>query len=122
MLIEVSNGEICDKVTILEIKYSLADGEKKKFIELELQALDKKYTQILKTEGVEEQTKLLHQVNLRLWKVEDKLRLLEKIKCFDSLFIKKARSVYKLNDLRAEYKLKINQLTSSRLSEVKLYK
>ena len=118
----VSNGEIVDKVTILQIKLSKAEGEKKKLIALELQALNEKYTQILKTEGVDEQTKLLYEVNQTLWKVEDKLRLLEKKKIFDELFIRKARSVYKLNDSRAEIKLKINQLTSSILSEVKLYK
>ena len=118
----VSNGEIVDKVTILEIKLSKAEGEKKKLIALELQALNEKYTQILKTEGVDEQTKLLYEVNQTLWKVEDKLRILEKKKLFDELFIRKARSVYKLNDSRAEIKLKINQLTGSILSEVKLYK
>ena len=118
----VSNGEIVDKVTILEIKLSKAEGEKKKLIALELQALNEKYKQILKTEGVDEQTKLLYEVNQTLWKVEDKLRILEKKKLFDELFIRKARSVYKLNDSRAEIKLKINQLTGSILSEVKLYK
>lgn len=63
----------------------------------------------------------LRKVNQSLWKIEDRLRVLEKEQRFDNEFIELARSVYKLNDQRAEIKRKINKETNSEYKEIKIY-
>jgi hypothetical protein len=119
MKIEVSNGEIVDKQTILIIKQNkIADKEKLANINNELYILD----QAIKLIEVEVEHYLeLYEVNEELWKVEDELRLCEKEQRFDDHFITLARSVYQLNDERAAIKKKINIDTNSQLIEEKSY-
>ena len=119
MKIEVSNGEIVDKQTILIIKQNkIADKEKLANINNELYILD----QAIKLIEVEVEHYLeLYEVNEELWEVEDELRLCEKEQRFDDHFITLARSVYQLNDERAAIKKKININTNSQLIEEKSY-
>jgi len=119
MKVEVSNGEIIDKIIILTIKKEkIQDANKLKNItdELnilleslpeELNSLDKKYYNDL------------YNINLKLWEIEDKLREKEAKKEFDHEFIELARKVYINNDKRAKIKYDINVLTFSNLIEEK---
>lgn len=114
--IPVSVGELIDKITILEIKSLFTDSEyvQKELVDLNL--IKSTLTQYI----LEEEIKL-KKVNEKLWKIEDKLRQKEKLQEFDSEFIELARSVYILNDERAEIKKKINEITNSEVREVKVY-
>jgi hypothetical protein len=119
MKIEVSNGEIVDKQTILVIKKNkIKDKSKLKNIEIELDILNYVITQI--EFNVEDHINLL-EINRRLWYVEDQLRLCEYKKRFDDHFIQLARQVYHLNDRRARIKKQINLSTGSTLVEEKSY-
>lgn len=114
--VPISIGELIDKITILEIKAFLTDNE---YVQKELEDLNlikSTLTQCILEDEVE-----LKKVNEKLWKVEDKIRQKEKLQEFDDEFIELARSVYKLNDERAEIKKKINEITNSDIREVKLY-
>jgi predicted nucleic acid-binding Zn-ribbon protein len=114
--IPVSIGELLDKISILEIKLMFTDNE---YVIKELANLNKiKNTLTQYTHGYMEQ---LREVNQKLWKIEDKLRELEKEQRFDDEFIELARSVYITNDRRAEIKRKINEETNSNYKEIKLY-
>ena len=114
--IPVSVGELIDKITILEIKSLFSDDE---YIQKELNELIKiKSTLVQFTLEYEIRLK---QVNGTLWKIEDKLRKLEKEQRFDEEFIELARSVYITNDERAEIKTKINEITNSQVKEIKIY-
>jgi hypothetical protein len=114
--IPVSIGELLDKISILEIKLLFTDNE---YVIKELDNLNKiKNTLTQYTHGYMEQ---LREVNQKLWKIEDKLRELEKEQRFDDEFIELARSVYITNDRRAEIKRKINEETNSNYKEIKLY-
>lgn len=120
MQIEVSNGEIVDKLTIIEIKLSrIEDPAKRKNLELEWQVLDKAVSAIM--EKTHPLYKKLYDVNARLWDIEDDCRLFEKNKDFGAAFINTTRSVYQSNDERAAIKKEINQITGSRLVEEKSY-
>lgn len=120
MKIEVSNGELIDKLSILEIKAAkIHDPDKKKFIVRELNLLREAADLILPI--CQKQYAKLLEVNGELWEIEDLLRKMEKEARFDSDFVAAARSVYLKNDLRASIKKEINQLTSSFLSEEKSY-
>ncbi len=119
----ISVGELLDKVTILEIKSSkIADAEKLKNINHELSLLNTICEQagFLDNE-VKAQKEALKQVNLRLWKIEDDIRVMEKNRQFDDGFIQLARSVYFQNDDRAAIKKQINLMTGSELIEEKSY-
>ncbi len=120
MKIEVSNGEVVDKLTILEIKLARIK-EKKKLanIRKERTVLDKAVTKIIEKEDPLYQ-KLL-KVNLLLWDVEDRIRVLEKNKDFGEEFIRLARSVYIHNDERAKIKMAVNKKTNSKFIEEKSY-
>jgi flagellar motility protein MotE (MotC chaperone) len=111
--IPISVGELLDKISILNIKtqYSNSSYIKKELDDLILIA--KKYNQSYLTE--------LHQVNQKLWEIEDRLREKEKLQEFDAEFIELARSVYMTNDLRARIKKKINEETQSTYQEIKCY-
>lgn len=127
LLIPVSFGELVDKITILSIKQQkITDLEKLKNIENELCfLLDVEKTFELTKNEEEELTSLmqnLYDTNLRLWQIENELREMEKIKCFDETFIEKARSVYILNDSRFIAKNAINKLFNSTILEEKSYK
>jgi hypothetical protein len=120
MKIEVSNGEIIDKLTILEIKLSrIAEPCKLAHVRKEWDALYEASRSIIGRDHPLYQE--LISINQKLWDIEDQIRELEKKKEFDQPFIKLARAVYFTNDQRAETKRKINELTGSNLMEVKSY-
>jgi hypothetical protein len=114
--IPISVGELLDKITILEIKSMFTNNE---YVLKELEELN-----IIKstlTQYTLEYEVQLKKVNEELWKIEDKLRTLEKEQRFGKEFVELARSVYKINDERAEIKRKINELSNSEIREVKVY-
>jgi predicted nucleic acid-binding Zn-ribbon protein len=114
--IPVSVGELIDRITILEIKAFLSDNE---YIHKELEELNQIKSTI--TQYLLEYEVQLKKINETLWKIEDKIRQKEKDQEFDNEFIELARSVYINNDKRAEIKRKINEVTNSKIQEVKLY-
>jgi len=124
--IEVSNGELYDKMSILRIKSGqMTENEKLANVYAEIAALEPEFNRVMeeckdKRELGVLYNQLLH-VNLELWKIEDELRELERLKDFTNSFIHHARLVYKTNDQRAILKRKINDLTESRLVEEKSY-
>ena len=124
MKIEVSNGEILDKITILVIKSKkITDLTKLKNINNELDEL-KPFLDVVGYESnstVNSLVKELESVNEKLWNVEDKLRDKERSKQFDDEFIKLARDVYFTNDERARIKKNLNEVTNSKLVEEKSY-
>jgi hypothetical protein len=122
MKIEVSNGEILDKISILEIKKEfITDTTKLANVEKEYTELIGLFIQLVTTTEASHLYKHLYAVNRELWIVEDQLRDLEHIQDFGPTFVAAARSVYKLNDKRAAYKKQINILTNSNLTEEKSY-
>lgn len=119
MKIEVSNGEIVDKYTILLIKSEMIKDEAKLVnIKKELTHLE---AIVIKLNIKEEYRLELLKINVSLWEVEDELRKLESVKSFDNYFISLARQVYILNDERASIKKKINTDTNSNFTEEKSY-
>jgi predicted nucleic acid-binding Zn-ribbon protein len=114
--IPASVGELIDKITILEIKSMFTDNE---YITKELEELNLIKSTL--TQYTLEYEVQLKKVNEKLWKIEDKLRQLEKEKRFDNEFIELARSVYITNDERARIKRKLNDLCNSEYNEVKLH-
>ena len=124
MKIEVSNGEILDKITILVIKSKkITDPIKLKNINNELDEL-KSFLDVVGYESnstVNSLVKELESVNEKLWDVEDKLRDKERSKQFDDEFIKLARDVYFTNDERSRIKKNLNEVTNSKLVEEKSY-
>ena len=119
----MSVGELLDKLTILEIKSEkIKDAGKLKNINYELKLLRKTWLETglshAKTEALKDDLKT---VNLKLWKIEDDIRIKEKNRQFDDEFIQLARSVYYQNDDRAQVKKAINILTGSDLVEEKSY-
>lgn len=120
MKIEVSNGEIIDKVTILQIKLErIKDTSKLKNLKKEYDELVKVTALIMSTE--DPLYKALYDVNCELWDIEDHIRDLERKQDFGKDFISTARSVYFKNDKRAELKKEINIRTTSGLFEEKSY-
>ena len=120
MRIEVSNGEIIDKLTILQIKVErIKDEQKLKNIRKEYDDLQKKADSVMRRDNP--LYKALYEVNCELWDIEDHIRDLERRKEFGSDFIETARSVYFKNDRRAELKKEINIVTSSGFTEEKSY-
>ena len=116
MKIEVSIGEILDKISILEIKKNkIKDNDKLKNINNEFNTLVESYPTYID----QFEYKDLLNINSLLWDIEDRLRLKEKNKKFDEEFIALSRSVYKTNDERAKVKLKINEVLGSNIKEVK---
>ena len=114
--IPVSVGELIDKITILEIKVLFSDD---KYLEQELTELNQIRDTI--TSVFLEEELQLKRVNEKLWKIENQLRLKEKLQQFDTQFIELARQVYLINDKRASIKKTINELTNSSYREIKLY-
>ena len=123
ILVEVSVGELLDKISILEIKQEkIKDTEKLNFINEEHSILkdqlndnvkiDKKLTELFES---------LKQINVKLWVIEDDKRQCEKEKDFTDNFIKLSRDVHFLNDNRAKIKLEINIHTGSKIKEIKEY-
>jgi len=123
ILIEVSVGELLDKISILEIKQNkIKDHEKLKFINDEHSILKSQLEQNVKTdEKLEKLFQSLKEINSKLWVIEDDKRLCEKEKDFGERFIKLSRDVHFLNDDRAKIKLEMNNHTGSKIIEVKEY-
>ena len=120
MKIEVSNGEIVDKLTIIEIKLeNIRDEQKLINLKSEFIVLDQ-VVELLLSKKHPLYLELLA-INKQLWVIEDRIRELEKNKDFGDEFIQVARSVYFINDQRSELKRKINVLTNSSLIEEKSY-
>ena len=123
ILVEVSVGELLDKISILEIKKEkIQDPKKLKFINDEhailKEQLDKNVTSDSKLSSLYE---ALKKINTRLWVIEDDKRLCEKNSDFTENFIKLSRDVHFLNDDRAKIKLEINHHTGSKIKEIKEY-
>jgi len=123
ILVEVSVGELLDKISILEIKQEkIKDPEKLKFIKDEHSILKSQLEQNVKTdEKLEKLFQSLKEINSKLWVIEDDKRLCEKEKNFGEKFIKLSRDVHFLNDDRAKIKLEMNNHTGSKIKEIKEY-
>jgi hypothetical protein len=123
ILVEVSVGELLDKISILEIKQDkIKDHEKLKFINDEHSILKSQLEQNVKTdEKLEKLFQSLKEINSKLWVIEDDKRLCEKEKDFSEKFIKLSRDVHFLNDDRAKIKLEMNNYTGSKIKEIKEY-
>lgn len=120
MTIEVSHGEIIDKLTIIQIKLErIKDEAKLENLRKEFLVLDKATSSIIKRE--DPLYTALYEVNCSLWDIEDHIRDLERKKDFGKDFIETARSVYIINDRRSDIKREINLKTSSGLIEEKSY-
>ena len=115
--IPISVGELLDKISILSIKSQYTDNS---YVTKELQDL----ISIAKKHQVYDDSYVsqLLSTNLKLWKIEDDLRILEKSQDFGEEFIELARSVYKTNDLRASIKKENNEKYKSTYKEVKIHK
>ena len=123
IIIEVSVGELLDKISILEIKQEkIKDQEKLEFINLEHKILKDQLNQNVKTdEKLENLFQSLKDINAKLWVIEDDKRQCEKDKDFGEKFIKLSRDVHFLNDDRAKIKLEMNNHTGSKIKEIKEY-
>ena len=122
MKIEISNGELVDKVCILKIKLkNIKEPDKLINIQKEFDILSSQMVSFLPMTAFEKELKQLEDVNAELWVIEDKLREKEKLQQFDSEFIELARSVYFTNDRRSVIKKQINLITKSELVEEKSY-
>ena len=123
ILVEVSVGELLDKISILEIKQEkIKDPEKLKFINEEHSILkDQLNNNVKSDQKLNELFESLKQINAKLWVIEDDKRQCEKEKDFTETFIKLSRDVHFLNDDRAKIKLEINNHTSSKIKEIKEY-
>ena len=123
IVVEVSVGELLDKISILEIKKEkIKDPEKLRFINNEHDVLKDQFLKNVKSdEKVDSLFKFLKEINNKLWVIEDDKRLCEKNSDFGDEFIKLSRDVHFLNDERAKIKLEINNLTGSKIKEIKEY-
>ena len=123
ILVEVSVGELLDKISILEIKSEkIKDPEKLNFINDEYKILKDQLQKNIKLDTVIENLyNSLKEINLKLWKIEDDKRLCEKNSDFGEKFIKLSRDVHFLNDERSKIKLEINNITGSKIKEIKEY-
>jgi hypothetical protein len=123
ILVEVSIGELFDKISILEIKQEkIKDPEKLKFIINEHSILKEQLDKNVKSdEKLNNLFKSLKEINSKLWIIEDDKRQCEKDKIFTEKFIKLSRDVHFLNDDRAKIKLEINNHTGSKIKEIKEY-
>jgi predicted nucleic acid-binding Zn-ribbon protein len=123
ILVEVSVGELLDKISILEIKQKkIKDSEKLRFINDEHSILKSQLEQNVKSdEKLEKLFQSLKEINSKLWVIEDDKRLCEKEKDFGEKFIKLSRDVHFLNDDRAKIKLEMNNHTGSKIQEIKEY-
>jgi hypothetical protein len=123
ILVEVSVGELLDKISILEIKKEkIKDLEKLKFINDEYIVLkDQLNKNVESDEKLLELFNSLKEINSKLWVIEDNKRLCEKNSDFGEKFIKLSRDVHFLNDDRAKLKLEMNNHTGSKIKEIKEY-
>jgi hypothetical protein len=123
IIVEVSVGELLDKISILEIKKEkIKDPEKLKFISSEHSILKDQLNQNVKSDDkLNDLFQSLKEINAKLWIIEDDKRLCEKNSDFTENFIKLSRDVHFLNDDRAKIKLEMNNHTGSKIKEIKEY-
>ena len=123
ILVEVSVGELLDKITILEIKQEkIKDREKLKYINEEYDVLKDQFNKNVKSDPkLNDLFDSLKKINAKLWVIEDDKRLCEKNSDFEEKFIKLSRDIHFLNDDRAKIKLEINNYTGSKIKEIKEY-
>ena len=123
IIVEVSIGELLDKISILEIKQEkINDPEKLKFILNEHSILKDQLNKNVKSDDkLNELFESLKEINAKLWIIEDDKRSCEKEKDFGEKFVKLSRDVHFLNDDRAKIKLEMNNHTGSKIKEIKEY-
>ena len=123
ILVEVSVGELLDKISILEIKKErITDPESAKFIQNEYSILKDQLDKNIKhDESLDELFNKLKDINITLWEKEDEKRSYEKNSDFGGNFIKVSRDIHFLNDDRSKIKLEINKITGSVIREIKQY-
>ena len=123
IIVEVSIGELLDKISILEIKQGkIKDPEKLKFINNEHSILKDQLEKNIKSDDkLNNLYQSLKEINSKLWRIEDDKRQCEKDKNFGEKFIKLSREIHFLNDDRSKVKLEINKYTGSQIREIKQY-
>lgn len=121
--IEISPGELLDKISILEIKNErIQDQNKLGHVRRELETLNRSRNGIVPdSDTIDELCAELKAINEQLWEIEDDIRLLEKASDFGEAFVAVARSVYITNDKRADLKRAIDELLNSDIGEIKSY-
>ena len=123
ILVEVSVGELLDKLSILEIKKDrIKDPNKLNFINEEYVILKDQFEKSVKIDDkLNDLFKILKDINNKLWDIENEKRLCEKNSDFGEVFIKTSRDIHFLNDKRGNIKLEINNYTGSNIKEIKEY-
>ena len=123
ILVEVSVGELLDKISILEIKKEkIKDKDNLSYINDEYSSLKKQLENNIKIdEKLQNLFTSLKEVNNNLWNIENEKRLYEKNNDFSEKFIKTSREIHFLNDKRSKIKLEINLITKSKIKEIKEY-
>ena len=123
ILVEISVGELLDKISILKIKKEkIKDTDKLKFVEDEYNILKDQLDKNIKVDNkLNELFDSLKNVNSKLWIIEDEKRLYEKNSDFGEKFVKVSRDIHFLNDERSKIKLEINNYTGSKIKEIKQY-
>ena len=123
ILVEVSVGELLDKISILEIKNEkIKDQNKLKFINEEFKLLKDQYDKNVKRDDkINKLFNALKEINNKLWNIENEKRLCEKNSDFGEVFIKTSRDIHFLNDERGKIKLEMNNHTGSKIKEIKEY-
>ena len=123
ILVEVSIGELLDKLSILEIKKKkIKDNNKLKFISEEYVILKNQFEKNVKIDKkINDLFKTLKDINNKLWDIENVKRLCEKNSDFGEIFIKTSRDIHFLNDKRGNIKSEINNYTGSKIREIKEY-
>ena len=123
ILVEISVGELLDKISILKIKKEkIKDTDKLKFVDDEYNILKDQLDKNIKVDNkLNELFDSLKNVNSKLWIIEDEKRLYEKNSDFGKKFIKVSRDIHFLNDERSKIKLEINNYTGSKIKEIKQY-
>ena len=123
ILVEVSVGELLDKISILEIKKEkIKDQSKLKFINEEFKLLKDQYDKNVKPDDkINQLFSALKEINNKLWNIENEKRLCEKNSDFGEVFIKTSRDIHFLNDERGKIKLEMNNHTGSKIKEIKEY-
>jgi len=123
VLSEISPGELLDKISILEIKLEkIKDKNNQEKIKIEYKILKKiQNSSIEMSDKIKDLYRSVSDVNIKLWDIEDKLRVCEQNKDFGKNFIELARGVYFNNDKRAKLKNEINEILKSDIREIKQY-
>jgi len=123
ILVEISVGELLDKISILKIKKDkIKDPDKLKFVDDEYNILNDQLKKNIKVDSkLNELFDSLKNVNSKLWVIEDEKRLYEKNSDFSEKFVKVSRDIHFFNDERSRIKLEINNYTGSKIKEIKQY-